>query len=130
MVNSLLIGKLIYNNLSDISEVTDRVGGNIYPIVAPDQTTFPFIVYTRTNAYVNITTKDGYMGDVVTFQISVASDTYIESCEIANEVRNGFENCQISSEDLLLYNIRMTNCSETFSDDTYIQTLYFECTAE
>lgn len=127
MTNSILIGKLIYSTIQSSTDVTALVGDRVYPIVAPADTDFPFIVYTRGNAYCNTLTKDGWLNDVVSFQISVASDTYIESAEIANEIRDLFENCKISNDELEIDNIRMTSCAESFNEDTYVQTLYFEC---
>ena len=129
MTNSILIGKLIYSTIQASSDVKAVVDDRVYPIVAPNDTDFPFIVYTRGNAYCNTLTKDGWLEDKVSFQISVASDTYIESAELANDVRDLFENFKISNDELEIENIRMTSCAESFNEDTYIQTLYFECDA-
>lgn len=129
MSHTLLIGKLIYASLQSNENITDKVGAKVYPIVAPESTTFPFIVYTRSNAYAANVTKDGWLNDNASFQITVVSDKYDESCEIADEVRDTFENCKISNDDLSIENIRMTSVSEAFSEDTYTQTLYFDCEA-
>ena len=130
MSDILLIGKCITAALENDTNVSAKVGTRIYPIVAPDNTKFPFIVYTRANAYTATITKDGFLGDKGAFQISVASDTYTQSIEIANDVRKALENTDISSDDLVIGEIRMTSAAESFSDDTYIQTLFFECEAE
>lgn len=129
MTNTLLIGKLIYGTISSSAEVTSLVDNRIYPIVAPAETTYPFIVYTRANAYPNTHTKDGWVGDNASFQITIVSDKYFESADIANNVRDLFENCRISNEELSIENIRMTSASEAFSEDAYTQTLYFDCEA-
>lgn len=130
MANSILIGKLIYSVLSQSSDVSTSVGQRIFPIVAPSDTDYPFIVYTRSNAYPQNGTKDGWDGDSISFQVTVATSTYFEGAELANKVRDLFENCVISGTDLTIENIRMTSCTELFNEDTYIQNLYFECEAK
>ena len=127
MAKSILIGKLIYSTIQASNDVTAIVGDRVYPIVAPNDTDFPFIVYTRSNAYPQNGTKDGWLSDSVSFQITIATDTYFKGAELANMVRDLFENCRISSTDLTIENIRMTSCTELFNEDTYIQNLYFEC---
>lgn len=129
MIHSLKIGMLIYSNIIN-SDIADSVGTKVYPIVAPAETTYPFIVYTRANAYPNTDTKDGWLEDHAAFQITVVSDKYIESAEIADDVRDAFENCIISNDELTLNNIRLSSCSEAASEDAYTQTLYFECDCE
>lgn len=130
MTDILLIGEIIATSLESDNSITSKVGRRIFPIVAPDETKFPFIVYTRANAYSSIYSKDGFLGDKASFQISIASDKYTESVQIANDVRKNLENKYISSGDLKIDEIRLVSSAESFSDDTYIQTLYFDCEAE
>ena len=130
MGKSLLIGKLIYSALTTDTNISAAVGTRVFPIVAENDTQFPFIVYSRTNAYPQTGTKDGYDGDFISFQISILSDTYMQGCEIADKVRDLFENCIISNSEWKIYNIRMTSANESFDSDTYLQELYFECNAE
>lgn len=129
-VNSILIGKLIYDALSQSENISEAVGDGIYPLVAENETSFPFIVYARTNVYSDGQTKDGSFGDKVGFQVSVASDKYYESAELANEVRELFENCILYNDSLTIKDIKMTSITEAYNDNTYIQTLNFECNAE
>ena len=130
MANSILIGKLIYSTIQSSNKVTASLGDRVYPLVAPIDTDLPFAVYTKSNAYPSISTKDGWLGDNVSFQISIVTDTYIEGAELANAIRDLFENCRISNDELAIENIRMTSCTELFNEDTFIQTLYFECEAK
>lgn len=130
MGKSLLVGKLIYNALISDTEVSTAVGTKVFPLVAENDTQFPFIVYSKTNAYATTITKDGCLGDAITFSITIVSDKYFESCEIAQEVRDLFENCIISNTDLKIYNIRMTSVTESYNSDAFTQELQFECEAE
>lgn len=128
-MTSLQIGKIIYATLQADSDITTAVGDKVYPIVAPANTTFPFIVYTRVNSFVENLTKDGWLNDNCSFQITIVSDNYGQGAELADEVRELFENCRLSTNELTVSNIRMTSASESFNADEYIQNLNFTCEA-
>lgn len=144
MINSILISELIYNAIMDDETLRDAVHYQVYdektkqnldkyaiaPLRASQDTPFPFIVYARTNVFGDTMTKDGVRADRVSFQIAVASDQYFESVELANQVRELFDGCMFKNNSLTIKRIRMTSITESFIDDTYIQTLDFECFAE
>lgn len=138
----ILIGKLIYSTVTSNDDINSYISNvvttngvttyenpRIYPIVAPNDTIFPFIVYTRSTVYPARDTKDGWCDDKVSFQITVASDKYDESAVLADKVRDLFENCKITNSELSISNIRMVSVSEMFQDDTYIQNINFDCDA-
>ena len=143
MTNSILIGELIYNAIIEDETLKEAIHYQvwdeklkqnidkyaIFPLRASNDTPFPLIVYARTNVYSEKETKDGVIGDKVGFQIIVGSDQYFESIELANQVRELFENCVLYNDSLTIRNIKMTSITEAFLDDTYIQTLNFECSA-
>lgn len=143
MTNSILIGELIYNAIMEDETLKEAIHYQvwdeklkqnidkyaIFPLRASNDTPFPLIVYARTNVYSEKETKDGVIGDKVGFQIVVGSDQYFESIELANQVRELFENCVLYNDSLTIRNIKMTSITEAFLDDTYIQTLNFECSA-
>lgn len=129
MNNSILIGKVIYNVLSDDDVTKEAVKNRIYPLIAEIDANFPFITFTRDNITSNYS-KDGIYQDSVTFSIMVVSAKYSSSLDIANRIRHIFEKRKIESKDLTLYNIKLTGISESFTDDSYTQELRFECTVE
>lgn len=144
MINSILIGKLIHAAIMeddilkeaihytvfDEKTKTEIDKYSVYPLRAPNDARFPLIVFARTNVYSDGQTKDGSFGDKVGFQVTVASDKYFESVELANEVRDLFEGCILYNDSLTIKDIKMTSITEVFNDDTYLQTLNFECFAE
>ena len=125
--NGLLIGKLIFQTLSNDSAITAYVGDKIYPVVAPYEVTNPYIVFLRMNDYGTGYSKDGVWGDTISFQVNVFSDKYIDSVDIANLVRKSFEGHKISNAELAISNIFLTGASEQFIEDTFMQTLTFSC---
>jgi hypothetical protein len=97
-----------------------KVGNKIFPLVGNANTTFPFLVYRRIG-YQPRSNKD-YTGEVVTMEINIASETYEESVNIADSVADILNNCSSS----LIEKGKLTNVSEMYLQDTYIQNLTFE----
>lgn len=122
MTNSLLIGKLIYTKLNEALDST-----KIYPLVAENGTTYPYVVYFRTNINVQGISKDGYCLDIVTYNIVAISDRYDESVEIANEIRRVMEKKKLITDDLVLHDNKLISATERYADNAYIQELTFEC---
>ena len=48
-MDSLEIGKVLNNFLLNDETVTNLIGSKIFPIVADQGTTYPFVCYKRTN---------------------------------------------------------------------------------
>nr|WP_320037820.1 DUF3168 domain-containing protein [uncultured Bacteroides sp.] len=91
---SLQIGKAIYELLHSNTAVEAKVQDKVYPLVADKSTTFPFIVYKRTEI-IPAYTKDRFSAnEYVTVEVIVASDNYIETVEIADLVRLALEGKQ------------------------------------
>lgn len=130
-MSTLSVGKLIYSVITtqaaEDQTLKDSLSTKVYPIAAPADTTFPFVVYSRTNSYTENQTKDGWLNDRCSFSITVVSDKYDESVEVAEFVRDALENCILSSSSLEIHNIHLTSSNELFNEDEYIQNLYFEC---
>ena len=128
MVNSILIGKLIYNLLSNDEALKGMVKNRIYPLIAEQETKLPFVIYYRTNIISN-GSKDGYTEDSITFNITTVSADYKGSLDIANRLRQIIEKRKIETTDLTLYNVRLISIDESYEDNAYVQKLEFECKA-
>lgn len=123
MVNSILIGKTIYKLLSESEELKQYVGDKVYPLIADEDVTFPFIVYYRTQIRSN-GCKDGYYEDDVSFTIIVVSNNYLQSLEIANVVRKIFEKKRLT-EDITYCTV--DDIDEDYRENAYVQQIYFSC---
>lgn len=122
MMKNFKVGKDIKQLLVDDSEVQIMLEGKIFPIVATEGTNFPFLVYRRA-AYRPMSNKD-YSDEVVSMEIVILSSKYDESVEIANAVADALDR----KETEIISDIQLTNISEDFSGDTYLQKLYFDIT--
>lgn len=126
MPNSILIGKSIYNILSNDEVLKSKLNDRIFPVVAEEGTVFPFIVYTRTNVTPNFV-KGGIYIDSTSIEINIVSNNYIESVELANRVRNIIEGIKRTTiEGIYIDDIKMTSCNEGFFEYAFVQVLTFE----
>jgi len=113
------IGKEINRILS--GNVLGGVGNKVYPLVATNAgVTFPFIVYRRIG-YKPQSNKD-YTGEIVTIEINVASESYESAVTIADSVADILNNAKTS----LIEKCKLTNVSEMYLSNTFIQNLVFE----
>ena len=62
MKNTLRIGEVIYARLKQFK--------NVYPLVADEGTTFPFMIYRRSSGY-SISTKDGIYSAVANIDVMI-----------------------------------------------------------
>lgn len=120
---SLQVGKAIYNILSNDVDVVNKVNKKIYPLVADQSTTFPFIVYRRTGLEPS-TTKDRYIySSSAIIQIVIASENYNDSVDIAEKVKDALIGKSGIYSNIEILDITLINADEDYFEDTFIQTL-------
>lgn len=124
-MDSIRIGKEIFSILNGSDELTNIVGNKIYPIMVEKETSYPFIVYKRTNIIPDYT-KDFHFKDSVLLDIICVSNDYSESIEIASIVRNLLEDKRFGLQGI--ESIKLESADEDFIDDAYIQTISFNIT--
>ena len=126
MNNSILIGKLIYERLSSSPELKKYIANKIFPLIAEQETTFPYVAFSKDSITPSYT-KGGNFEDTVSVQIIVASTDYLESLNIANIVRKIFECRLYSCDELQITESRLSSVSEAYDDNAnaFIQRLIF-----
>lgn len=83
-----MIGKLIYNRLATEASITAYIGTKIYPDITPQNVQYPFVVYTITNS-LPVDYKDGQSNlEEITLQIDVYTQSYDDTQDLANLIRN------------------------------------------
>lgn len=115
MIESLNIGSTIFDKLDTISALNHQ----IYPLIAENNTTFPFVIYTR-NGLTGLLCKDGLYQDEINMSIQVITDNYSDGITLAQEVREKltFKTHTMESH--------LTGAHEEYANDAYIQTLDFQ----
>lgn len=114
------VGKEMFNILTNDSEVKKLVGNKVFPIVANEGTTFPFIVYRRTN-YTPASNKD-YTSEIVGIEINILSQKYDEGVNIADVVATSLDR----KETDFIEDIQITNISEDYIEDTFVERIYLD----
>jgi len=121
MINTLDIGKYIYNKLSADSTLT-QMGVHIYPLIADNDAKFPFIIYKRTGLSSSIC-KDGTYEDIVTMEIKVVTDKYSVGIQIANIIRSLLQKPFARYGDMEISDVSIDFAGEDFIENAFIQTM-------
>lgn len=122
---SIQVGKVIYNILTNNSEVVDKVQDKIFPLVAKENTTFPFIVYRRTGINPLDVKKKVIVKESANIQLVVATDSYNNGIEITELTRKILEGYKGECLGMKVDRIELVDADEDYIENTYIQTLSF-----
>ena len=116
------IGQIIYNSLAANTAITNLVGNKIYPLIAPENTTGSFIIYTR--SYTNENNKDSYTGEI-TIELLIISIDYKNSIELAENCINTLTTLEGQNNDYYIFNCVNVSGSESYNENGYTQNLVF-----
>lgn len=119
MIDSLDFGKYIYDTLHDL------VDNRVYPLVADNNVSFPFIIYQRTGL-TSEATKDGFIQDDVRMRITVVAETYSKSLSLAKQVRERMEVKDADYDGMTVEEVSLLSGSEEYINNAFIQTLEFD----
>ena len=109
------IGSEIRNVILSSAAVKNAVDTKVFPLIANAGTTFPFIVYRR-SSYSPLSDKDT-LTESVYIEIAIITTNYEQSVSIANDVADVL----IHYESDTIEQIKVTNISEEFISDSFIQ---------
>lgn len=123
METGISINKHIYKLLNEDEELNKIISHKCYPIVAEESTTFPFVIFKRSNVIAEYT-KDGNVQDTVDINIAVAAVNYNQTVAIAERIREILELRRNS----YFNNIILTSVFEDYVNETFTQELTFKCT--
>lgn len=117
---AISVNKHIYSLLKADESLRELVGEKIYPIVAEETVTYPFVIFTKESVNGNYT-KDLLLYDTATISVAIAANNYFETVQIAERVRAILEN----HIDSYFYNILLDNVTEEYLEDAFVQQLQF-----
>lgn len=120
MTTAISVNKYIYQILSSDSELKSLVKEKIYPLIAEESTTFPFIIFKRNNIVTEYC-KDGVVNDSVDVSIAIAAKNYNQTIAIAERIRELLE----LKRNEYFKSIHLTSVAEDYVDDAFIQELNF-----
>lgn len=126
-MSCISIGKAIKSLLvAGLSKTS--IKNKIYPLIADETTTFPFIVYRR-SSITTVSDKD-YSNDSACIQIMIAANNYAESVELAEQVRTSLVHKKGIIQTIPIEDISLVDGSEEFIDNTFVQNLIFKITIQ
>lgn len=111
-----MIGKLIYNRLSTEGAILAYVGTKIYPDIVPQNVQYPFVVYSIVNS-LPVDFKDGQSNlEEITLQIDVYTQSYDDTQDLSNLIRNRLDRFVGIVEDVEVQSIKyMSATSQVFN---------------
>lgn len=98
---------------------------NVYPLIADEGTTFPFVIYKRTSL-VPSNTKDRYnYSHTATVEITIAASNYIDSINLAETIQTLVEHIRGVYNDIQINDTYLVDSSEEYLEDSFTQKLIF-----
>lgn len=118
------IGNDVREMLLANTALTQYVGSNIYPLIAPEGTEGEFIIYQR-DKYKKEWTKIGVYEDVCHLLVTLIADNYDNAIFLASQIDNTLtgKHTKDTGEKI---DINLIDSTESFDDNKYIETLLFE----
>ena len=126
---SILINKAIAKILNDSVQLKNKVGNNIYALVANENCTFPFVVFKRNNMTVEYN-KDGVAINMVDVQVIIGADTYSDSVEVAQIVRSELELKKGVYNGVKIIDSKITSVEEDYVNNSFAQSIIFQLKTE
>ena len=120
---SLSAGAIIRALLADDPDVT-AITDKIYPVVT-DEAKLPYIVYARTGLVSDPHKSGGPGADEVNISVLCMAARYHESVDLAEAVRGALDNCTAVHDGLRMRVCQLSNASEDWANDAFIQRLDF-----
>lgn len=117
------VGNDIRDMLLSNTDVVEQVGQHIYPIVAAEGTDGDFIVYSR-QRYAKKVVQMGVYQDECDVAVVAISDNYDNAVALAAKIDNTLTGKHILSNGIKV-DILLSDSTETFDDNKYIETLLF-----
>ncbi len=117
------IGKVIYSLLtSSGSTVGEMVNNRIYPLIVPENTPMPCIIYERT--FSNENNKDSYTS-TSSIDVTILSSDYGEGLEIAESIDDTLIGFRGEIQGINVIDIKGLSGDETYVEDCFIQKLSY-----
>ena len=106
MVEIAEVTKQLYRTLTEVHN-------NVFPIVATEGASLPFIVFERSNAY-DTGSKDGNQLEI-SYTIRIVTSTYFEGLTLVDDIRRRLRKSELKPT--------LTSATEEFTNDGYVQTI-------
>ena len=121
MTTTVSVGQKVYELLASNTELMKNIDvNNIFPLIAEEGATFPFIVFRRNGITPNYT-KNELANETVSLTVFICLKSYSDSVKTAEIVREIMDLHKDGYFNLITFD----GITEDFVDDSYIQELTF-----
>lgn len=117
------LGAALYTILTGNTAVMNIVGNKIYPIVIPENTLLPCIVYERSSTVEY--SRDGAIYFDNSVDITILSTNYTEVINISTAVYNALNMYFGQVQGINISDSRLSQIDETYANEAFIQKLTF-----
>lgn len=115
----------IYKVTNDLVSTLNTVLPNVYPMLAPQGTSLPFVTYNRTG-YESEGSKDCEYGVNLNYTINIISNTYVDGLQYLDAIRAALRKMVSTHYN---YEVSIQGASEQAFDDGYVQILNIQIEA-
>ena len=112
--------KNVRTKLLTNEKLTSLIDNKIFPIVAENGTTFPFVLIKKSGIN-GVYSKCGIIQDNITLTIEVIDTNYANCVEIAEEIRNTIERKRFDN----IVECELINGTDNYIADSYVMQLIF-----
>jgi len=105
----MIVGKAIYNILTNVTAVTDIVGTKIYPEIAPQNESQPYIVYSVVSNSPTDTKEENGNVDEATIEVYCFNTKYSTAIDLGVAVRAALERKNGTFGGVKIQSINYTN---------------------
>jgi hypothetical protein len=105
----MIVGKAIYNILSNVTAVTDIVSTKIYPEIAPQNESQPYIVYSVVSNSPTDTKEENGNVDEATIEVYCFNTKYSTAIDLGVAVRAALERKNGTYGGVQIQSINYTN---------------------
>jgi len=106
-----MIGKAIYSKLYGTANISAIVGNRIYPDMATQDATYPFIVYTVDGTDPTDVKDSVSPLDIVNVSIAMYADTYSVVTDLAEKIRTALDRMTGTFEGMVIQGCRFSGQS-------------------
>lgn len=122
-MSGISVTKELRTKLLSNEDLTKLIANKIYPVVADDGTTFPFVLIKKNGVAVNYA-KCGAINDTINVAIEVVDPNYANCVDIAEKIRTTIERKKFGN----VVNCELSNVTEEYISDSYIVTATYTVT--
>lgn len=121
-MNSIKIGSVIVDIILSNEEIKNIIDSRIFPLIADNSATFPFILYRRSSA-TGADYKDTHCDDSAYVELMIVTDVYESGVDLAVMVEDQLKGKRGTFNSIPIGDISIPDSFEDYISGSYVQYL-------